>query len=399
MADTYTPTAPSSFPTTISVPATTDPVTGGVGGAANVAGEDNADNIQWLYEQRFEDFKDRIENESGGHLTAREDDNGTVDIFYVVNQFCPDWLSGEATWDAGSEHRAFYENGTIFEKLLVSIVNARAATVDGVLTLIQSPTESATVDTMANFRTRVANKGSDYHIMTCYEYGALCLQAHAVVNGRMHGNTDGGRYDIYSITNQEYGSMVSPGSNTYTLPGSGPLAWRHNLTPWGVCDLVGNYDEFIEGIKTVGTQIVMMGTDNDYTNPEGSWTSTGIYYKDNGSGNIVLDTSGATSLALFNNFQDIALTSTLLAASNPYANSILCDAMISPQFENAGVAITPSVLGNVSGRVSLSITSGTEENYYKIGGDYTSQSNGGAGARLDGVTTSTTGTCRFCLLE
>jgi hypothetical protein len=396
MSNTYTPS--STWTATIEVPATTDPVTGGVGGAANVGNEDNADRAQWLYSQRFEDFKDRIENESGGHLTAREDDLGHWDVFYVLLPFRPDGISRHAAWDAGNIHRAFYKNTVLQNRILVSLFPAYETTIGGTATLIQANNLTPSVDTMANFRSRVANKGTDYHIMTCYEYGALCLEGLSA-QAPMHGNTSSGSYHNYTVNAQEWGKPISAASPTYTYPGTGPLAWRHNLTPWGVCDLIGNYQEFMEGIKGVGTQLVMMGTDNYYDLAETSWNNTGVFYDNDGSGNIVLDTGGPVSLSLVDDFQDITLTAALLAAGNAYAGSVLVDAMIAPEFENSGAISTPTILAAADGQVTITIATGTEENYFVFGGDYNDSGNAGSGARADLLTSSGTASCRYVLVE
>lgn len=397
MSNTYTPS--STWTDTIEVPATTDPVTGGVGGAANVGNEDNADRAQWLYDQRFEDIKDRVENESGGQLTIREDDLGHWDVFYVLKAFKPSWLAEYPVWDAGNIHRAFTVSAGSKNQILVSLFPARSTTIDGTATMVQAVNLAPSTDTVANLRTWVGNKGTGYHIMTCYEYGALCMEAYAV-SQRIHGNTDSGRFDVYATVNdQERGQHLSAVLGTYTVPGSGPLSWRHNNTPWGICDLIGNYPEFIEGIKTVGGQIVMMGLGNYYDVAESSWVNTGVYYNDDGSGNLVLGTTIPTSLTITDDWQDITLTGTLLAAGNSYAGSPLVDAMISPQFEEGATANNPPLLANGTGQVVLSLNSSTEENYYLVGGDYNDQSNAGGGARYDFLTSSSSATCRYVLVE
>jgi hypothetical protein len=47
-----------------------------------------------------------------------------------------------------------------------------------------------------------------------------------------------------------------------TLTGSGPLTWRHDLSPYGIADLVGNVWEWVGGYRLVDGEIQII-EDND----------------------------------------------------------------------------------------------------------------------------------------
>lgn len=57
--------------------------------------------------------------------------------------------------------------------------------------------------------------------------------------------------------------------------GSGPDAWRHNNSPWGISDLVGNVWEWLDGFKLQDGQIIA-STFN--TQAEASWAAQAAYF-------------------------------------------------------------------------------------------------------------------------
>lgn len=395
---TPTPTIPAA---TQSILAQTDRVIGGASGAANVPHKQFADNIAYLHALSRAD----VEALTNGKMTKRTDNLGQEDLFYVLRKFQPEWLSGKATWDAGNYHRAFRVNSVEKDEILVSVLPAVEATVDSTDTVAQALGVEPSNLSISDLRAKIATKGAGYHLMTCYEYGALCLDGLAV-RQEIPGNTsDGKAYAAsFDANDQQFGVLSDIASHYYTYPGSGPIAWNHNNSPWGVADLIGNYYEWIDGIKLVGTQITMMGLDNNYSLAETSWVSTGIYYDNDGSGNLELDITGASSLTLSDQWQDISLSAALLAAGNAYAESVLVDAMISPEFEDGGSAQTTAILGNVKGSVNLTVSGPTIENYFIVGGDYDTGVGAGCGTRISvldaaGSPSPAALVGRYCLIE
>lgn len=70
--------------------------------------------------------------------------------------------------------------------------------------------------------------------------------------------------------------------------GSGPDAWRHNNSPWGISDLVGNVWEWLDGFKLQDGQIIA-STFN--TQAEASWAAQAAYF------DSTLTTGGAPRLS------------------------------------------------------------------------------------------------------
>lgn len=64
-----------------------------------------------------------------------------------------------------------------------------------------------------------------------------------------------------------------------TLTGSGPEAWRHDGTIFGIADMVGNAWEWVDGMKMVSGQFIVA----EYTGqPEGEWVASGAYISETG---------------------------------------------------------------------------------------------------------------------
>jgi hypothetical protein len=109
--------------------------------------------------------------------------------------------------------------------------------------------------------------GPGFHVMTNAEWAAVALLT-AKSGSQPRGNTNWGRaHDAV----WETGCRVdrgAPGSTTgtgRTLTGAGPLSWRHDGSPAGIADLVGNVWEFSPGLRLVDGEIQVLEANNDAT--------------------------------------------------------------------------------------------------------------------------------------
>ncbi|MCZ0213120.1 SUMF1/EgtB/PvdO family nonheme iron enzyme [Escherichia coli] len=135
-----------------------------------------------------------------------------------------------------------------------------------------------------------ANKGAGWHLMTMHEWAAISLWCMA--NGfEPRGNTYYGRaHDRYLERGRRTdGGMPGDTAGTASVhAGSGPDAWRHNNSPWGISDLVGNVWEWLDGFKLQDGQIIA-STFN--TQAEASWAAQAAYF------DSTLATGGAPRLS------------------------------------------------------------------------------------------------------
>lgn len=162
-------------------------------------------------------------------------------------------------------HPAFVVNG--IEKSEIFIGTYQAVIIDGEAVSLpgMAPTTNINFDAA---RAACFAAGHGFHLMTNWEWAALALRC--VVNGQdVRGNTNCGASHSHP---NEAGKCVN--GSYVTLTGSGPDTWRHDGTPHGISDLVGNVWEWVDGLKLVGGKIIMPA-DNNFALPEAEWPETG----------------------------------------------------------------------------------------------------------------------------
>ncbi|MFA7462673.1 MAG: hypothetical protein WCY59_06000 [Anaerovoracaceae bacterium] len=125
--------------------------------------------------------------------------------------------------------------------------------------------------------------------------------------------------------------------NARTLTGSGPAAWRHDGTPFGVADLVGNVAEWVDGLKLVNGKFYFPD-DNYFTQAEASWKDQGVIIaEDTGDklGVAGTDTLHATGyVSSFGAWKGLTRTAAYTALSDAVKNRFQ-QAMIDPAFNNS----------------------------------------------------------------
>ncbi|MBY3671854.1 hypothetical protein HKH62_04635 [Vibrio cholerae] len=107
--------------------------------------------------------------------------------------------------------------------------------------------------------------------------GWLILSILANGGQQPRGNTEWGRaHDaIHEVGRRVDGKISNERSgNGATLTGSGPDSWRHDGTPFGISDWVGNVWEWVDGFKMIGGQFYIAAYSGQ---PEAQWIATGRY--------------------------------------------------------------------------------------------------------------------------
>lgn len=219
-------------------------------------------------------LRDAVETASGGKQTVLWTKSGFPTYMNIIPKFrCEDI---HPTALGVGTHPAFIVDGV--EKSEIFIGTYQAVLQDG--EAISLPNQAP--ETRINFdtaRQACLNAGSGFHLMTNWEWAAIALWCAA--NGHnVRGNTSFGR----SHSNPEESGKTSSGSSV-TLTGSGPDSWRHDGTPSGIADLVGNVWEWVDGLKLLSGEIVMP-EDNNISCSEDQWNCTGIHLDGKGGVNI-----------------------------------------------------------------------------------------------------------------
>lgn len=215
-----------------------------------------------------------VEAASGGRMTVLYDDQGYPSYMVRIPAFNLEDIHS----DFGTgRHPAFTVGGTDKAEIFVGahqayVNNNRALSLPGL-----DPTVNVDWDQSHTYCT---NKGSGWHLMTNWEWAAVVLWVmkqvtDGVLPGQPRGNTDHGRaHDEYQeVGTRQDGASYVPGNTSGSgriLTGSGPAAWRHDLTIAGIADLVGNIWEWVGGLKIIDSAI-KMPNDNDYTMADSSY--------------------------------------------------------------------------------------------------------------------------------
>ena len=228
-----------------------------------------------------------VERASGGRQTVLYDDLGNPSIMNIIPIFRYEDLGYNA--DMGSGVVSCFDVGTGTNKSEI-FIGAFQSSLVGSRAVSLPRTDQTTNINFDTAKTYCANKGAGWHLMTMHEWAAISLWCMA--NGfEPRGNTDSGRaHDRYV----EQGRRMDGGlpGNTAGTPcvhaGSGPDAWRHNNSPWGISDLVGNVWEWIDGFKLQDGRIIA-STFN--TQAEASWVAQAAYF------DSTLTTGGAPRLS------------------------------------------------------------------------------------------------------
>ena len=214
-----------------------------------------------------------VERASGGRQTVLYDDLGNPSVMNIIPIFRYEDLGYSE--DMGTGVVSCFDVGTGANKSEIfigafqsSLVGSRAVSLPRA-----NPATSINFDAAKGY---CANKGAGWHLMTMHEWAAISLWC--IANGfEPRGNTNYGRaHDRYVERGRRMDDRM-PGDTAGTASvhaGSGPDAWRHNNSPWGISDLVGNVWEWLDGFKLQDGQIIA-STFN--TQAEASWAVQAAY--------------------------------------------------------------------------------------------------------------------------
>lgn len=202
-----------------------------------------------------------VEAASGGKQTVLATVKGHPTYMNVIPAFRLEELGP----DFGTGlHPAFIVGGKEISEIYIGTYQAVIRDGEALSLPDQDPAECINFD---QAREACTAAGDGFHLMTNWEWAAIALWC--AKNGiTLRGNNYRGQsYEEQS----ERGTITKYGR---TATGSGPDGWRHDSTPFGIADLVGNVWEWQDGLKLISGKIIMP-VDNDFRLPESDWPETG----------------------------------------------------------------------------------------------------------------------------
>lgn len=200
----------------------------------------------------------QVETMSNGDMTVRFTAKGQPSYFYRLRKFTVQSL--DASLGTGV-HPAFIVGGVEKDEILIGIHQAAEVNGEMVSQAGLVPRASISHDQAV---TLARNSGTGFCVATNAMYAALALQCRAAARFP-RGNNNYGR--AYNATDEvginDSGNPTTGGTgHTVIRSGSGPIAWNHPATPWGIQNLNGNVWEWAPGMRIVDGEIQIIENNN-----------------------------------------------------------------------------------------------------------------------------------------
>lgn len=207
-------------------------------------------------------WRERVQEASFGKNTVLYDDQGNPSVMVVFP------LQTEADLLTGGQnmpHPAFIVNGVTKSEIYISkyqcFTTGSGTTLRALSLKHKDPTVYTTFD---NSLLACNQKGTGWHMMTNAEWAAIALWCKKQGFWPRGNNSYGKDYAINQekgIPSYYYDSLGTKYIGR-VLTGSGPLAWTHDGSPFGIYDLNGNVHEWVGGLRLVDGEIQILADNN-----------------------------------------------------------------------------------------------------------------------------------------
>ena len=207
-------------------------------------------------------LRSSVEAATGGLVTVLYDDAGHPSYMRRI----PKVRIEDVYPDLGltGTHPAFVVNGVEKSELFIGVYPASVVDKYGVSLPGMDPANMLNFDSAVTY---CKNKGTGWHLMTNAEWALL--GALGIKSGfQPRGNSYWGQHHE---AKHETGTLA-PGASELgvrnddlhgrTLTGSGPVSWRHDNSPAGIADLVGNVWEWTGGLRLNAGEINIIADNN-----------------------------------------------------------------------------------------------------------------------------------------
>ena len=207
-------------------------------------------------------WRERVQDASFGRNTVMYDDQGNPSVMVVFPlQTEADLLTG----GRNMPHPAFIVNGATKPQLYISKYQCIITGSDTTLRALSlRGVDPAVCITFDNALLACKQKGAGWHLMTNAEWAAIALWCKRQNFWPRGNNYYGKDYDVqaekgvpsyyYDASGTKYIGRV--------LTGSGPIAWTHDGSPFGIYDLNGNVWELVGGLRLNNGEINILENNN-----------------------------------------------------------------------------------------------------------------------------------------
>ncbi len=207
-------------------------------------------------------WRDRVLDASFGRNTVLFDDQDNPSVMVVFPlQTEADLLTGGIE----KAHPAFIVNGSIKPQIHIAkyqcFVSGSGADARAISLKYQDPKTYIDYDAAL---AACSQKGAGWHLMTNPEWAAVALWCKKQGFWPRGNNSYGKDYAITSekgIPSYYYDSSGTKYIGR-VLTGSGPVAWSHDGSPFGIYDLNGNVHEWVGGLRLVDGEIQILVDNN-----------------------------------------------------------------------------------------------------------------------------------------
>jgi hypothetical protein len=208
-----------------------------------------------------DELRAAVEAATGGLCTVHYTQSGQPSYFRWIPKFN---LEDLGTGYGTGVHPAFVVDGVVRDGLWIGmypgiVKNGELLSLPGVDPTVSQP--------YTYFVTAARACGAGFHVMTNAEWAAVALLT-AKSGPQPRGNSNWGRAHDATWETARRVDGGTPGSTSgtgRTLTGTGPLTWRHDGSPAGIADLVGNVWEFTPGMRLVDGEIQVLENNNAAT--------------------------------------------------------------------------------------------------------------------------------------
>ena len=203
-------------------------------------------------------WRERVQDASFARNTVMFDDLGNPSVMVA---FLLQTLADLGVGSSQKMHPAFVVNNATKPVLHISkyqnVVVGAGAAMRALSLKHMDPGNSINWD---NAALACKQKGTGWHLMTNAEWSAIALSTKK--QGFMPRGNNNFTADTSVSSEKGIGSFFDGAKMARVLTGSGPLAWAHDGSPFGIYDLNGNVSEWVGGLRLNNGEIQILVDNN-----------------------------------------------------------------------------------------------------------------------------------------